>query len=185
MHSLMLHTNWISASPIWLNIASGNKKSAESGQVDGVAVGSLLGHLVANAFLCSTEEQLERENKLQYVYHHFIGDMSMTQSLMLESVTTFYATLNECHPSIHFRMEIADCNKLPFLGMMIEKKGCELVSTMVFFDIFRATRICASRNRWLEPCYTGPTAFHLPGNRLEESATTLKVCSLCWNTWIV
>ena len=168
MHSLMLHTNWISASPIWLNIASGNKKSAESGQVDGVAVGSLLGHLVANAFLCSTEEQLERENKLQYVYHHFIGDMSMTQSLMLESVTTFYATLNECHPSIHFRMEIADCNKLPFLGMMIEKKGYDLVNSVYrkWTNIFRATWICATRNHWLEPYYTGPTAFHLSRNWL-------------------
>ena len=46
----------------------------------------------------------------------------------IQSATTL-ATLNECHPSIHFTMEIADSNKLPFLGMMIEKKGCKLVTS--------------------------------------------------------
>ena len=33
-------------------------------QVDGVAMGSPLGPLMANAFLCSIEDKLERENKL-------------------------------------------------------------------------------------------------------------------------
>lgn len=37
-------------------------------QVDGVAMGSPLGPLVANAFLCTIEEQLEQENKLPSFY---------------------------------------------------------------------------------------------------------------------
>ena len=37
-------------------------------QMDGVAMGSPLGPLVANAFLCSLEKKLERDNKLPYLY---------------------------------------------------------------------------------------------------------------------
>ena len=37
-------------------------------QMDGVAMGSPLGPLMANAFLCSLEERLERDNKLPYLY---------------------------------------------------------------------------------------------------------------------
>ena len=40
------------------------------------------------------------------------------------------ATLNECHPAIQFTMEIAENNKLPFLGMMIEKSGCYLTTSV-------------------------------------------------------
>ena len=85
--------------------------------------------VVANAFLCSIEEQLERENKLPAFYRRYVDDtLSSVQDI--QSATTILATLNKCHPSIHITMEIADSNKLPFLGMMIEKKGCELVTSV-------------------------------------------------------
>ena len=92
-------------------------------EVYGVAMGSPLGPLVANAFLCSIEEQLERENKLPTFYRRYADD-TLSSVPDIQSTTTFLATLNECHPSIHFTMEIADSNKVPCLGMMIEKKGC-------------------------------------------------------------
>ena len=98
-------------------------------QVDGVATGSPFGPLVANAFLCSIEEQLQRENKLPTFYRRYVDD-TLSSMPGIQSATTFLVTLNECHPSIHFTMEIADSNKLPFLGMMIEKKCCELVTTV-------------------------------------------------------
>ena len=44
---------------------------------------------------------------------------------------SFLSTLNECHPSISFTMELASNNKLPFLGMEITKNGCQL-STSVY-----------------------------------------------------
>ena len=92
-------------------------------------MGSPLGPLVANAFLCSIEEQLERENKLPSFYRRYVDD-TLSSVPDIQSATTFLATLNKCHPSIHFTMEIADSNKLPFLGMMIEKKDCELVTSV-------------------------------------------------------
>ena len=97
-------------------------------QVDGVVMGSPLGPLVANAFLCFIEEQLERESKLPSFHSRYVDD-TLSSVPDIQTATTFLATLNECHPSIHFTMEIADSNKLPFLGMMIEKKGCKLVTS--------------------------------------------------------
>ena len=41
-------------------------------QVDGVAMGLPLGPLMANAFICKIEKQLERENKLPIFYKNFV-----------------------------------------------------------------------------------------------------------------
>ena len=84
-------------------------------------MGSPLGPLVANAFLCFIEEQLARDNKLPSFYRRYV-DYTQSSVPDIQSAMTFLATLNECHPSIHFTMEIANSNKLPFLGMMIEKE---------------------------------------------------------------
>ena len=50
-------------------------------QVDGVATGSPPGPLMANAFMCKIEKQLETENKLPIFYKRFADD---TLSSMLD-----------------------------------------------------------------------------------------------------
>ena len=42
----------------------------------------------------------------------------------------FLSTLNNCHPSISFTMELASDNKLPFVGMEVLKKGCKLETSV-------------------------------------------------------
>ena len=42
--------------------------------------------------------------------------------------TAFLLTLSGCDSSVQFTMEIASNNKLPFVGMIIEKKGCHLTT---------------------------------------------------------
>ena len=42
----------------------------------------------------------------------------------------FLKTLNNCHPSINFTMELASDNKLPFIGMEILKKGHKLETSV-------------------------------------------------------
>ena len=94
-------------------------------QVDGVAMGSPLGPLLANTFLCWIEETLERDNKLPSFYKRYVDDTLV----ILDSVSTaesFLVTLNECHPSLHFTMELASDNKLPFLGFEIIKNSRKL-----------------------------------------------------------
>ena len=52
-------------------------------QVDGVVMGSALGPLVANAFLCSIEVLNNSSGRTSY--HHAIGGMSMTHSLQCQT----------------------------------------------------------------------------------------------------
>ena len=43
-------------------------------QVEGVAMGSPLGALLANTFMCSIEEKLEERNELPSSYKRFVDD---------------------------------------------------------------------------------------------------------------
>ena len=43
-------------------------------EIDGVAMGSPLGPLMANAFLCSIKEKLEQDNKLPEFYRRYVDD---------------------------------------------------------------------------------------------------------------
>ena len=81
-------------------------------QIDGVAMGSPLGPLMAHAFLCSIEEKLEQDNKLPEFY------MDDTFAMM------------SCHPSTNYTMELAFDSKLPFIGMEVLKKGCKLETSV-------------------------------------------------------
>ena len=98
-------------------------------QVDGVAMGSPLGPLMANAFMCKIEKQLETENKLPTFYKRYVDD---TLSAMpdLTAASEFLTTLNESHPSINFTMELEENGKLPFLGMNVIRNGCRLDTTV-------------------------------------------------------
>ncbi|KAL9970673.1 hypothetical protein ACROYT_G023083 [Oculina patagonica] len=98
-------------------------------QTDGVAMGSPLGPLMANAFLCSIEEKLEHDNKLPEFYRRYVDDTLATMK-DVPAAEAFLTTLNNCHPSIQFTMELASDNKLPFVGMEILKKGHQLETSV-------------------------------------------------------
>ena len=99
-------------------------------QIDGVAMGSPLGPLMANTFMCSIEEKLAHENKLPNFYKRYIDD---TFALVpdLTAATDFLSVLNDAHPAIQFTMETAVNNSLPFVGMVISKTDNHL-STSVY-----------------------------------------------------
>ena len=88
-------------------------------------MGSPLGPLMANTFMCSIEEKLERENKLPPFYRRYADD---TFALVRDSsaAASFLATLNESHPSINFTMEIVTNDRLPFVGVEIIKTEHDL-----------------------------------------------------------
>ncbi|XP_068714217.1 uncharacterized protein [Montipora foliosa] len=98
-------------------------------QVDGVAMGSPLGPLMANAFMCNIEKQLETENKMPAFYKRYVDD---TLSAMpdVEAAIDFLTTLNNSHPSIDFTMELEENGRLPFLGMNVIRNGCYLNTTV-------------------------------------------------------
>ena len=94
-------------------------------QVDGVAMGSPLGPLMADAFMCSLDEKLSKSNKLPSFYNRYVDD-ALTKQSNLDSASSFLSTLNNCHPSLSFTMEVEVEGNIPFLGMKIMKKDGRL-----------------------------------------------------------
>ena len=78
-------------------------------QVEGVAMGSPLGPLLANTFMCSIEEKLEERKELPSFYKRYMDD---TFTIMLD--------LNE---NLNFTMEIAEQDTISFVGINITKCG--------------------------------------------------------------
>ena len=87
-------------------------------QTDGVAMGSLLGPLLANVFMLSIEENLQRESKLPSFDRRYVDD---TLPIMpnIATASNFLDTLNKTHSSVKFMME-TECNgMLLFLGIQL------------------------------------------------------------------
>ena len=107
-----------------LNIATKNQLFQFEGslyeQTDGVAMGSPIGPLMANAFMCSIEDRLQDQGKLPEFYKRYVDN---TLSIMpdTETAEAFLSSLNESHPSANFTMELGEHGKLPFLGTEIRK----------------------------------------------------------------
>ena len=92
-------------------------------QVDGVAMGSPLGPLMANTFMCSLEEKLVERNQMPSLYHRFVDD-SITSQRNNASAEAFLSTLNSLHPSVQFTMELETSGVIPFLrATLINKNG--------------------------------------------------------------
>ena len=84
-------------------------------------MGSPLGPLMANAFMCNIEKQQETKNKMPAFYKPYVDDTLSAMS-DFETASEFLTTLNNSHPSIDFTMELEENDRLPFLGMDIIRK---------------------------------------------------------------
>ena len=84
-------------------------------QTDGVAMGSALGPLMANVFVCNIEETLEREGKMPAYYRRYVDD-TLTIVPNIAPANKFLETLNHCHPSV----------MLPFLGTQLLNKSTQI-----------------------------------------------------------
>ena len=87
-------------------------------QTDGVAMGSPLGPLLANVFMTSIEENLERQGKLPSFYRRYVDD-TLTIMPNMAAASGFLDTLNLAHSSVKFTMETESNGMLPFLGTQL------------------------------------------------------------------
>ena len=96
-------------------------------QTDGVAMGSPLGPLLANVFMCSIEENLDQHGQLSRYYRRYVDD---TLTVMPDRVTAgqFLDTLNSIHPSLKFTMEVEREGSLPFLGSELINRAPKIES---------------------------------------------------------
>ena len=92
-------------------------------QIEGVAMGSSLGPVFANIFMCNMEESFlsscSSSTKPIY-YKRYVDDIfaCFNSSDVAESFLSF---INSKHPNIRFTLEKENNNKLPFLDVLIEK----------------------------------------------------------------
>ena len=87
-------------------------------QVDGVGMGSPLGPLIANAFVCKIEKQLEKENKMPFFCKRYVDD-TISAMVDVKIASEFLMTLNSSHPSIGFTMGLEENGRLPFLLILL------------------------------------------------------------------
>ena len=117
-----------------LEIATTNQLFQLNGQlyqqIDGVAMGSPLGPLMANVFMCHLEEELVRQDSMPSLYRRYV-DGTLARMPSIDAATEFLTTLNGLHPSLSFPMELPVDGRIAFIGMLIVKKG-ESLETEVY-----------------------------------------------------
>ena len=74
-------------------------------QFDGVVMGSLLGSLIANVFMCYIEEQIDLNGKTPEFYRRYVDD-TLTIMPDVNAASNFLQVLNVLHPSIPFAMQV-------------------------------------------------------------------------------
>ena len=89
-------------------------------QTDGVAMGSPLGPLMANVFMCHLEDKLARDGMVPSLYKRYVDD-TLARMPDTDAAADFLATLNGLHPSLKFTMELPAENTIPFIGIQIIK----------------------------------------------------------------
>ena len=102
-------------------------------QTDGVAMGSPLGPLLANASMRSIEERLEQEGKMPTYYRQFVDD-TLTVIPNKKSAENLLETLSQCHSSVMFTMEIESNGMVPFLGTQLLNRSSH-VETKVYVKL--------------------------------------------------
>jgi len=112
-----------------LEIATTNQLFQFDGQLyeqtDGVAMGSPLGPLLANVFMCHFEEKLTRDGLMPHLYRRYVDD-TLARMPNTDAATVFLTTLNGLHPSLTFTMELPVDDRIPFIGIEIIKNGTKL-----------------------------------------------------------
>ena len=78
-------------------------------QVDGVAMGSPLGPLMANVFMCHLEDKLTCNGLMPTLYKRYVDD-TLAKMPSTDAAVDFLTTLNGLHPSLSFMMEFQHFN---------------------------------------------------------------------------
>ena len=95
-------------------------------------MGSPLGPLMANVFMCHLEEKLASElgNSFPSLYKRYVDDTLVVMP-NVESAECFLTTLNNLHDNLNFTMELQKESKISFIGFEIIKNGTK-VETRVY-----------------------------------------------------
>ena len=88
-------------------------------------MGSPLGPLMANVFMCHLEEKLTRDVLMPHLYRRYVDD-TLARMPNTDAAIMFLTTLNGLHPSLSFTMELPVDDRIPFISIEIIKNGTKL-----------------------------------------------------------
>ena len=114
-------------------------------QVDGVAMGSPLGPVLANIFMGYIESGIPEE-KLRLLYDRFVDDAFAIFNDDHEA-GEFYRLLNELHLSLKFTMEPEQLGRLPFMDVRVIK-----IENRLQRSVYRKPMFTGLYTRWDSFC---------------------------------
>ena len=112
---------------LWLLIATATKRShflfdgQYYDQIDGVAMGSPLGPVLANIFMCHFEERWVMNGKVRPSFWYRYVDDTFTMFDSKDTAYEFLQYLNSHHHSIKFTIEFEQDNEIPFLDILVKR----------------------------------------------------------------
>ena len=97
-------------------------------QIDGVAMGSPLGPVLANIFVGYCETLIPSHQWPRF-YNRFVDDTLAIFTKQMES-ESFLALLNSLHPSLRFTVEGENNNQIPFMDVQLERDDGQLIRSV-------------------------------------------------------
>ena len=101
-------------------------------QVDGVAMGSPLGPVLANIFMCHFEEKWVMNSSIRSAIWFRYVDDTFTLFDNKESAVKFLDYLNSRHDHIKFTIEFEQHSEIPFLDIVIKRHHNNSFSTSIY-----------------------------------------------------
>ena len=97
-------------------------------QVDGVAMGSPLGPILANLLMVHLEKEWMEESFSPKLYYRYVDDIFCVFDLSSDEHKEFHNFLNTRHSNLKFTIE-QDLSSIPFLEVNIEKSSafCKII----------------------------------------------------------
>ena len=110
-------------------------------QIDGVAMGSPLGPVLANIFVGYCETLIPPDRWPEF-YNRFVDDTLAVFTKQAES-EEFLVLLNGLHPSLKFTVEGESNNTIPFMDVQLQHNGGQLIRS-----IYRKPTFTGLYTRW-------------------------------------
>ena len=110
-------------------------------QIDGVAMGSPFGPVLANIFLGFCESRIP-DDMWPYLYRRFVDDTFSVMGCRSEALR-FLECLNSLHPALRFTMEGEEDRKLPFMDVLVMREGRSFTTT-----VYRKPTFTGLYTRW-------------------------------------
>ncbi|CAF4119666.1 unnamed protein product, partial [Adineta steineri] len=98
-------------------------------QINGVSMGSPVAPILAHLYMSNLEESIKQfKGKKPSIFYRYVDDVFMILNGTQKDLAVFVKFMNKLEYSIKFTIEVQSDNKLPFLDVMVERKGGELIT---------------------------------------------------------